>query len=152
MTPLKRRKIWATTILERDWVEEVVDGGGPGAATGEPTPLDCDSEGEPRASFAIPPPPLPLLLLPPPPCDPIAAGKAAAVEARGVLADGVRARAREEESSAAADDGGGACCCCDAEDGGAGEKVADDGLPEWRLELGLSADDVESVKPRRALD
>lgn len=53
---------------------------------GDPTPLDSDSEGESRASFAVPPPPL-LLLPPPPPCD--AVGKAAAEEASGVFAEGV---------------------------------------------------------------
>jgi len=62
------------TMRERFWVEE--DDAGFVVVFGEPTVLDCESNGEARASLVAPPP---LLKAPPPPCD--AVGKAAAEEA-----------------------------------------------------------------------
>lgn len=62
------------TIRDRFWVAGAEVGFD--VVLGEPTVLDCESEGEARASLVAPPP---LLDAPPPPCD--AVGKAAAEEA-----------------------------------------------------------------------
>jgi hypothetical protein len=62
------------TMRERFWVAGADVG--LDVVLGEPTVLDCDSEGEARANLVAPPP---LLDAPPPPCD--AVGKAAAEEA-----------------------------------------------------------------------
>lgn len=61
---------------------------------GDPTALDCESEGDARASFVVPPP---LLGAPPPPCD--AVGKAAAEEASCEVVGGAMVLDRVADSS-----------------------------------------------------
>lgn len=113
---------------------------------GEPTPLDWESEGDPRASLLAPPPP-PLLLAPmPPPCD--AAGKPAAEEADCELFPDTVARFRPDDSSWLK------VCCCDPDCDG--EKVAEmDEIEEFLLTLRRFADDAtadpDDVKGGNAL-
>lgn len=95
------------TILDKDWPEGAEVGFV--VVLGEPTVLDCESDGDARASLVAPPP---LLELPPPPCD--AVGKAAAEEASCELVWGAIVLDLVEDSSWV---GGGCCPACEGENG-----------------------------------
>src|ERR1700743_1998420 len=90
---------------------------------GEPTALDCESEGEARASLAPPP----LLGVPPPPCD--AVDKAAAEEASWEDDEDAMVLARAEDSSWFA---GGCCPACEGENGKEVEDVEEARLAPCR--------------------
>lgn len=101
--------------MSRDWLPPA---GAEVGAVGEPIPLDCESDGEPRASLDVPPPPEPA------PWG--AEGRPVAEELdKGLLDDSVF-RVRPDDSSWLR------VCCCDPDCGG-GKAPAVEDTDEFRL-------------------